>query len=154
MGEYLSFQDRVVAVTGGSRGIGAAVVRELASLGAQVVFSWSSSKEKADALAAELTAQGYRVRAMQCDVTKNDSVKEFFASIAKTEGKLDGLVTAAGTIVRIPLALTKPEQFSEQFNVHVLGTTHCISAAVRLMTPHRYGRIVAISSVASLRGYG
>jgi 3-oxoacyl-[acyl-carrier protein] reductase len=148
------FYGRVISVTGGSRGIGAAVVRQLAAEGATVYFTYNSSAEKANALAEELASVPPRVFAVKCDVTDVAQVKDFFARISTEQGKLDGLVTAAGTIVRVPLAFTKPEQFSEQFNVHVMGTNNCVSVAVKQMMAKRYGRIVAVSSVASLRGYG
>ncbi len=151
---YLDFTNSVIAVTGGSRGIGAAVVSDLAALGAKVYFTYNASEQHANTLAERIAQSGGFAKAVKCDVTSADDVKAFFKGISGEQKRLDGLVTSAGTIVRTPLAMTSPQQLTEQFDVHVKGTMLCLQQAVRYMTARKYGRIVCISSVASLSGYG
>ena len=152
--EYLSFDGTVIAVTGGSKGIGAAVVRDLVSLGASVFFTYFSSENAAMALEAELADASGCACALKCDVTKPKEVKAFFDRIRTEKNALDALLTCAGTIGRAPVAFTKPDMLDSQLDVHLKGSLYSFQNAMKLMTGKRYGRIVAVSSVASLSGYG
>ncbi len=150
--DWLGMSGRVVAVTGGSRGIGAATVRGLCGLGAKVWFTWHTSRKEAEELADEL---GGSARAFPCDVRDKEAVKAFFAALREEEGgRLDALVTAAGTMRRAPLAMTHESVLDEQYAVHVKGTVFAVQEAFRLMAPAKYGRIVCVSSVAARTGYG
>ena len=150
MSHFLGFDGQVVLVTGGSRGIGAATVELLCEQGAKVYFTYNGSQHAAHKLEEELEG----AVALKCDVTDQKQVAEIFRTIKKAEGKLHSLVCAAGTIVKLPVAFTREQAFEEQFRVHLLGTAFCIQQAYRLMAAGRYGRIVAVSSVASDTGYG
>ncbi|MDZ7816506.1 MAG: SDR family oxidoreductase [Planctomycetota bacterium] len=150
MSDFLSFEGQTALVTGGSRGIGAATVRLLCEQGAKVYFTYKGSQDAAHALEKELES----AIAVHCDVTDQKQVSDMFRMVKKAEGKLHALVCAAGTIVKLPVAFTREQAFEEQFRVHLLGTAFCIQQAYRLMAGDRYGRIVAVSSVASDTGYG
>ena len=88
--------NKVAIVTGGSRGIGEAIVRRFAAQGATVAFTYLSSSARADALVAELTEQGFNVKAYQSDAASFASAEAFIAEVIKDFGGLDIVVNNAG----------------------------------------------------------
>ena len=100
----MKVSDRVALVTGGSRGIGKAIVVALANGGAKVAFVYQSNKEAADKLAAELTAQGREVYAIQADVSKKADADAAIENVVAKWGRLYILVNNAG-IIRDKLVL-------------------------------------------------
>src|SRR5439155_25951255 len=86
---------KVALVTGGGRGIGAAICRVLARHGAAVAVNYSQSGEKAERVAAEICAAGGKARAFQADVRDGDAVRQMVEGVAGTFGRLDGLVNNA-----------------------------------------------------------
>jgi 3-oxoacyl-[acyl-carrier protein] reductase len=148
------FSGKVALVTGGSRGIGRAVVVRLAGEGAAVHFTYRSSAEEARALAASLTKSG-RVTAVECDVRKKDAIDAAVDALVEKEGRLDILVNSAG-IIRDGLFLSLSEEdWSEVLDTNLGGTWHFCKAAARQMMAQRSGRIVNLSSiVGGLGGYG
>ena len=134
------FEGQVVVVTGGARGIGAAIVRRFVDEGASAVVP--------DLTDPETPAE--RTRYERCDVTDRAGVAAVIASIEAREGRLDVLVNNAG-IQRV--ALTDgfdPEAWREVIEVHLFGAFHWSSLALRLMRRQRSGSIVTIASVAGL----
>src|SRR6476469_2891202 len=87
---------KVAVVTGASKGIGAAIARQLAAEGAAVVVNYASSREGADRVAAEITKNGGKAVAVQANVSKKPDIERLFAETKKTLGRLDILVNNAG----------------------------------------------------------
>jgi len=135
-------------VTGGSRGIGAAIVKRLASEGADVAFTYISSAEKAQALVAEVEKTGRKAVAIKADSADSGAIKAAVDEAASALGGLDILVNNAGVFVTAPV--DSPEhnasEMDRQLAVNVVG----VAAAVRAATAHlgNGGRIISIGSVA------
>ena len=143
-------------VTGGSRGIGAATVLQLAREGHDVVLSYVSDADAAArtvAAATELGAHGIAVRA---DVSRDQDVKSLFDAVAQQMGMLTGLVNNAGLTSHLgDLADTPVEVIRRVIEVNFLGTVLCARQAVRCMSTRHGGRggaIVNISSGAATLG--
>jgi 3-oxoacyl-[acyl-carrier protein] reductase len=140
--------NQVAVVTGGSKGIGAAIAKALASEGASVVVNYSSSKEGAERVVREIAANGGKAIAVQGDVSKQADVTRLFAEAKKAYGKLNILVNNAGTYEFAPLEAVTEELFHKQFNLNVLGLLLATKEAVKLMGPEG-GSIINISSGVS-----
>jgi 3-oxoacyl-[acyl-carrier protein] reductase len=112
---------KVAVVTGASKGIGAGIAKGLAAEGASVVVNYSSSREGADHVVAEIEGKGGKAIAVQGDVSKAADVQRIFAETKKQFGRLDVLVNNAGVYQFAALAEITEEQFHRQFNTNVLG---------------------------------
>jgi 3-oxoacyl-[acyl-carrier protein] reductase len=145
----MKVSDRVALVTGGSRGIGKAIVVALANNGAKVAFVYQSNKEAADKLVAELTEQGREVYAIQADVSKKADADAAIENVVAKWGRLDILVNNAGIIRdQLVLAMTS-EEWNEVIQTNLTSVFNFCQAAIRPMMGKRYGRIVNMSSVAA-----
>ena len=139
---------KVAVVTGASKGIGAAIAKNLAAEGAAVVVNYASSKTGADKVVAEITSAGGKAVAVQADVAKKADIDRLFAQTKKAFGRLDILVNNAGIYEFSPLDSITEEHFHKQFNLNVLGVILVSQAAARLFDSAG-GSIVNISSVVS-----
>jgi 3-oxoacyl-[acyl-carrier protein] reductase len=138
---------KVAVVTGASKGIGAAIAKQLASDGASVVVNYASSKSGADKVVKEITALGGKAIAVQADVAKKADIELLFAETKKAFGQLDVLVNNAGVYDFLPLENITEEHFHRQFNVNVLGLILTTQEAVKQFGS--LNSIINISSVAS-----
>jgi 3-oxoacyl-[acyl-carrier protein] reductase len=134
-------------VTGGSRGIGAAVVRRLAADGAAVVVNYKDSAATAHALAAELDRDDRRVVAVQADVSDPAATKPLVERTVEALGGLDILVSNAGVEHFGPLESITPADFQRVFAVNVAGQLFMTQAAAAVLGDG--GRIVLTSSVSA-----
>ena len=139
-------------VTGGSRGIGKAIVQALARAGAGVVFTYRSNSEASDALIKELESEGASVMAVQGDVRDADSVKAVVDAAVERFERLDILVNNAGILKEGMLAFTKEEDWDEIIDINLKGSFLFTKAVIRQMARKRFGRIINISSDAALMG--
>jgi len=112
---------KVAVVTGASKGIGAGIAKAFAAEGASVVVNYSSSKEGADKVVAEITSAGGKAIAVQGSVSVAGDVTKLFAETNKAFGKLDILVNNAGVYEFAPLEAITEESFHRLFNTNVLG---------------------------------
>lgn len=145
----MNLTGRVALVTGGSRGIGRAIVARLAGAGAKVAFVYQSNQEAADALAAELTAQGSEVRAFKADVSKKAEADQVVEQVTAAFGRLDILVNNAGITRDGLLATMTSEQWQQVIDTNLTGVFNFCQAVTRTMMSQRYGRIINMSSVAA-----
>lgn len=145
----MNLTGRVALVTGGSRGIGRAIVARLAGAGAKVAFVYQSNQEAADALAAELTAQGSEVLAFKADVSKKAEADQVVEQVTTAFGRLDILVNNAGITRDGLLATMTSEQWQQVIDTNLTGVFNFCQAATRTMMSQRYGRIINMSSVAA-----
>jgi NAD(P)-dependent dehydrogenase (short-subunit alcohol dehydrogenase family) len=144
---------RVAVVTGGAMGIGGTVCQQLAESGFTVVVA-DLDVAAATAIAGKLTSEGRKAEAIQLDVGQPESVAAAFSRISGQYGRCDVLVNCAGIAKVFPFLDFPLDNFVATMNVNVTGTLLCSQHAARLMTKHRWGRIVNIASVAGMRAVG
>jgi len=140
---------KVALVTGGSRGIGRSIVETLAREGAKVAFVYKGSQDAANALAAEQTALGREVIAIQGDVASTEDADRIVAEIVSKWSRLDILVNNAGIIKDGLLATMERPDWQAVIDTNLTGVYNFCHAAVRQMMGQRYGRIINMSSVAA-----
>ena len=115
---------KVALVTGASKGIGASIAKHFAEEGAAVVVNYSSSREGAERVVAEITKNGGKALAVQANVAKEADVRRLFAEAREAFGPLDILVNNAGIYEFSPLENITAEQFPEAFDYVALGHIH------------------------------
>jgi 3-oxoacyl-[acyl-carrier protein] reductase len=142
-------EGRTALVTGGSRGIGRAVVQTLARAGARVAFVYQANAKAAEDLVAELAAQRLSVVARQSDVRHKPAADDLVGKLVEEWGKLDILVNNAGIIRDSLLAMMSKEQWDEVIDTNLASVFNYCQAVTRPMMAARYGRIVNMSSVAA-----
>jgi 3-oxoacyl-[acyl-carrier protein] reductase len=144
------FADAVAIVTGGSRGIGRAVVQVLAAAGMEVAFTY---RENA-AAAAEVTqlVPGAKITAEVVDVRNADACTAFAEAVFDRTGRIDLLVNNAGVIRDNPLGALEPEDIRAVLETNVEGVFNMTRAVVPFMISRRRGKIVNISSVSGEKG--
>jgi 3-oxoacyl-[acyl-carrier protein] reductase len=139
---------KVVIVTGASKGIGAGIAKSFAAAGASVVVNYSSSKEGADRVVADIKGAGGKAIAIQGDVAKASDVTRLFAETKKSYGKLDVLVNNAGIYDFAPLEAVTEVDFHRQFNTNVLGPILATQESLKYFGPGG-GSVINVSSVVS-----
>src|SRR6266446_8683182 len=139
---------KVAVVTGASKGIGAAIAKQLAAEGAKVVVNYSSSKKDADKVVDEIAKDGGKAIAVQANLSKQADIERLFADTKKAFGRLDVLVNNAGVYEFSPLENVTEEHFHKHFDVNVLGLLLASQAALKYFGPEG-GSIINISSGAS-----
>lgn len=143
---------KVALVTGASRGIGSAIAKSLAREGAFVLVNYNGSKEKAEAVVAEIKAAGGDAAALQCDVSDFTACGEMIESCMKTYGHVDILVNNAG-ITRDNLLMKMSEaDFDAVIDTNLKGAFNTIRHMSRYFLKQRAGSIINISSVSGVIG--
>jgi 3-oxoacyl-[acyl-carrier protein] reductase len=143
----------VALVTGGSRGIGAAIAISLAEAGAAVAVNYREKAAAADEVVRAIQANGGKALAVQADVSRTDEVARLFAAVGRELGAVDILVNNAGIgLIRGVDDLTE-EDFEITLAVNLKSVFLCTQAAIPAMRGKKWGRIVNISSGAA-RGAG
>ncbi len=143
MPEFASLEGKTALVTGGSRGIGAAIARELAAAGASVIVGYRSGQDEAEAIASELGG-----RAIQADVADADDAKR----IVEEAGDLDVLVNNAGITRDGVLARMSDEDWRSVLETNLSSVFYTCRAVSRGMMKRRSGSIVNLSSIVGLHG--
>lgn len=143
-------ENKVVIVTGASKGIGAGIAKQLGAAGAKVVVNYASSKEGADTVVAEIKMQGGQAVAIQGDVAKQEDVQRLFRETVETFGRLDALINNAGIYEFAPLDGFTEDSYRRVFDINVLGTLLASQEAATAFG-NNGGSIINISSYASTR---
>jgi 3-oxoacyl-[acyl-carrier protein] reductase len=142
------FNDTIVLVTGGTRGIGRACAELFASLGAKVAIC-GRGKEAAEKAAAEI---GPKVKGYACDISSAESVDALIDQVTEELGTIQVLVNNAGITRDGLLMRMKDEQWAEVIQTNLTGAFYTCRAAAKTMLKARYGRIINVGSVVGLRG--
>jgi 3-oxoacyl-[acyl-carrier protein] reductase len=144
-----SLSGKVAFVTGGSRGIGAAIVRRLSQDGATVAFTYASSADKAAALAAEIKAGGGNALDIKADSADPNAVRDAVEQTVARFGRLDILVVNAGLLILGTVDKFSLEDFDRMLTTNVRGVFAAIQASVPQLTDG--GRIITIGSNTAVR---
>lgn len=142
----------IALVTGASRGIGAAIARDLAKAGHHVLLNFASSESKARELMDAIVKEGGSAELLGFDVSNSTQVEEKFAWIAKTHGRLDVLVNNAGITIDGLLIRLKDEDLEKTLSIDLKGAIYCTRGAAKMMMRARQGSIIQISSVIGETG--
>ncbi len=148
----MTLSGQVALVTGGSRGIGQAVVMALGRRGAHVVINYRANQPAAEKALAELTAQGGRGELSQFDVASELAVEEAVKRIVDAHKKIDILVNNAGVTSDNLLLRMKSEDWEKVVGTNLKGAVLCTKAVSRYMIRQRYGSIINLSSVVGQAG--
>lgn len=145
---------KVVLVSGAAKGIGRAIVLELAKQGYDVVINYLTSKKEAEDLKS-LIMEEYKVRSMaiQADVSKEDEVDEMITAIEAELGSVDILINNAAIDLSNLFHLKNAEEFRRTLDVNVVGAFNCSKRVYRKMLEKEYGRIINISSTNGINTY-
>lgn len=145
-------QGKTAIVTGGSRGIGAATAKKLASLGANIAVIYAGNEAAANAVCEECRAQGVKAEAFQCDVADFAQTKETVALIKEAFGTVDILINCAGITRDKLLAMMREDDFDAVIATNLKGTWNMIRQCCGIFIRNKGGSIVNVSSVVGLTG--
>lgn len=145
------FSGRTLVVTGGSRGLGAAIAIEAAKDGAEVLVGYRRRESDAAAVVSAIEAAGGSAASFAVDVRDPKSVETAFATIEAQHGPIELLVTSAGIVSDGWLAMAPTETFRDVVATNLDGTMHAIRAVLRGMIARQRGSIVALASVAAFK---
>ena len=144
-----SLTGKAALITGGSKGIGAGIVRRLAAEGANVAFTFSSSEESAQLLVHEIEAEGGKAMAIKADSTSTEAIRNAVSRTREAFGMLDIFVSNAGIMTRGTIDVYSLEDFDRMIAVNVRAAFVGIQSASQQMTDG--GRIIVIGSVTAVR---
>lgn len=139
-----NLKEKVVLVTGASRGIGATIARHLAAAGAKVIVNYAGGKDAAEQVVSEIKNLGGDAIALQADVSKAEDVKNLFNAAIAHYGKVDVLVNNAGIMITKLVKDTTDEDFTRQFDVNVRGTFNTLREAATQLADN--GTIINFST--------
>jgi 3-oxoacyl-[acyl-carrier protein] reductase len=145
-------EDKVVLITGASRGIGKSIAQECVKHGAKVAFTYLSSDEKARALELELSADGGVAKGFKSDASKYDDAQKLVDDVVAEFGTIDVLVNNAGITRDSLLMRMSEEQWDEVINTNLKSAFNLTKAVQRPMLKARSGSIINMSSVVGVSG--
>lgn len=147
----MRLEGRVALVTGGGRGLGPAICRDLASEGAHVVVGYRRREREANETVASIVDAGGRAEAASFDVRDTASVNGAIRALLSAHERIDVLVSSAGVHQDAFFATMTDEAWEDVIGTNLDGTMRCVRAVIRPMMARRAGSIVLVSSVAGLR---
>ena len=145
-------ENKIILITGASRGIGRAIAQECANQGATVIFTYLSSEEKANALAAELSATGAKVKGFRSDASNFEQAQKLVEDVVAEFGTIDVLVNNAGITRDTLLMRMSEEQWDEVINTNLKSAFNLTKAVQQPMLRARKGSIINMSSVVGVKG--
>src|SRR6266508_3268412 len=142
-------EGKIALITGGSRGIGAAIAQRLAADGANVAITYTKGADAAESVVKEIERAGRKAIAIQADATDGDAVEAAVEKTVATFGRLDVLVNNAGTAIPKTFEETTLEEMDRMIDINVRGTLAATQAALKHMKSG--GRIISIGSAVGER---
>ena len=146
----MSDDKKTVFITGGSRGIGAAIAMEFAKSGYNVAFNYLSNEEKANEVKHEIE-KITGVHVVKGDVSKKDDVTAMIESTLSAFGRIDVLVNNAGIMANNIFAMMSDDEWTRVLDVHVNGAFYCSKAVLTHMAARKSGVIINIASISAFR---
>ena len=147
-----AFENRVVLITGSSRGIGNAIALRFAQFGADVIINYLTeggrSQQQAELLRKEIQNLGRRAFVIQADISVKKSVKQMFEQVKQKAGRLDFLILNAAKAPFKPLEKLFERELRQLIETNYMGNIFCVQEAVPLLEKHE-GRVVFVSSLGS-----
>ncbi len=143
---------KVALVTGGAKGIGAAIVKKLCKDGYSVAINYNKSEQRALSLCSFCASEGFTALPVRCDVSSSSEVEKMFTEIEEKLGTVEVLVNNAGISIWGLFDTVTDEQWAEIIGTNLTGTFNCTRRAVPAMLKNKYGRIINISSVWGQEG--
>ena len=144
--------NKIIVVTGGSRGIGAEIVKLLAREGYQVVLNYNKSKEMAESVKQELREQGKEIDIFKADVSKREQVKELTKFVMEKYGKIDVLVNNAGIAQEKLFTQITDEEWNTMIQMNLNSVFYCTQEVVPHMIASQKGTVINISSIWGVTG--
>lgn len=148
----INVENKVVLVTGGSRGIGEAIVRRFATQGAKVAFTYRSSSDRSDAIVAELNAAGADTTAFQSDAGNFTQAEELVKAVIEKYGQIDVLINNAGITKDNLMLRMSEEQWDTVIETNLKSVFNLTKQVIRPMMKNRSGSIINMSSVVGVFG--
>ena len=146
MTDLFSLAGQVVLITGGSRGIGAAIARAVAGAGADVAVAYRENTTAADAVVEQVRASGRSARAFQADLSDPWQAKRMIGEVEGAFGEIHGLVNNAGIMPSSPMTEMKDEEWEQVLRTNLFAPFYCSRAALPGMVKRGSGAIVNIAS--------
>jgi 3-oxoacyl-[acyl-carrier protein] reductase len=148
----ISLTGKIVLVSGGSRGIGAAVAKMMAKAGATVALLYGTHKQSALRTAQEIARDGSECLIIRADVARSDDVRRAVKTVLDHFGRIDVLVNNAGVWKRGAIGKMTENQWDETLDINLKGTFLLCNAVVPVMKKQKGGKIINIASTAGQRG--
>ena len=148
----MTLKDKVAIVTGGTRGIGRAIVLMLAKSGCHVIFNYQKSEDKAQALVKEIAALGVKGKASCIDIRDFDKVKQWIEDIKNEFKRIDILINNAGILNDKVLMMMEPKDWQEVIDTNLNGVFNACRCCIVTFLKQKSGRIINVSSVGGIVG--
>lgn len=145
-------ENKCAIVTGASRGIGKAIAKKLASLGANIVLNYRSNEEEALKVKKELLDMGVEVFLYRCDTSDSKAAEQMIKEAKEKFGSIDILVNNAGINKDSLILRMKDEDFDSVIDVNLKGVFNCLRGITPIMLRQKFGKIVNLSSVVGIIG--
>jgi 3-oxoacyl-[acyl-carrier protein] reductase len=142
----MKLNDKVVIITGASRGIGRAIAKRFAQEGAKVVINYNKSEDKASRLVDEIRKNGGQALAVRADVSKSDEVKQLVKKTVETYGRVDILVNNARVMFQKTFLDATEEIWDQTIDINLKGAYLCSKEVAPIMLKQKKGKIINISS--------
>jgi 3-oxoacyl-[acyl-carrier protein] reductase len=147
----MKFKDKVVVITGGTRGIGLAITSHFAEQGARIAVI-GTRPESVDPIVEKFSTDGHEIKGYALNVADREATESTFKKIIADFGTVDILVNNAGITRDTLLMRMKENDWDDVIDINLKGTFNCLKAVSRAMMKARYGRIINISSIVGLTG--
>ena len=148
----MRFEDKVVLVTGSSKGLGKAIAIAFAREGASVIINYNSDKDGAKSVLADIKGLGVQSDIIKADVSNSEEVSSMIKKVVGKFGKLDILVNNSGIIKDARITSMSKELWDEVINVNLTGVYNCTKSAGQVMEKQKSGKIINISSIVAQTG--
>lgn len=145
-------KDKVVIVTGSSKGIGAQIAKEFAKKGAKVVINYNASSQAAEGVVDEITQAGGTAIACKANVSNIEEAQSLIEKTKNEFGRIDILINNAGITRDRTFRKLSAAEWNEVINVNLNSVYHTTSAVINTMLEQKYGRVINISSIVGQAG--
>ena len=148
----MEFKGKTVLVTGGSRGIGAAIAQSFAEQGATIALNYAGSQEAAEEIREKILAMGVECKIYQGDVSDFSQVENMIKTVEEDFSGIDILVNNAGVTKDSLFMRMKEEDWDKVIDTNLKGVYNCSKSVIRGMIKRKFGKIINITSVVALSG--